>query len=205
MSQQQRIDPAERDSKFVQSDRGATAGVNAGPSYMEYYKKRTADDNTPTGTDSAAPTATSGSVFPICHNKDGDGAPFCKPENNSIVYVGEFDLPPSHQAKDKWAACPCCRPHHTKYCKRGKIAWFPKQRIASTLLKILSNNGSSMLMTMEPTQPAEGQPEEAEHRHENNSLRVSRPQMIEVAHEPLFVSRHGASPSSAGARPTCSA
>jgi hypothetical protein len=49
------------------------------------------------------------------------------PAEAKIVYVGEFDLPLSHQSKGKWAPCPCCSPEHTKYCKRGKIAWFPKE------------------------------------------------------------------------------
>ncbi|KAG0652032.1 hypothetical protein D0Z07_0908 [Hyphodiscus hymeniophilus] len=47
-------------------------------------------DSKPTSTLSGAvATSTGGGSFPLCHNKDGDFAPFCLPNNASSVYVGE--------------------------------------------------------------------------------------------------------------------
>jgi hypothetical protein len=46
-----------------------------------------------------------------------------------IVYIGEFDLPVSHQAPDRHAPCPCCSPRAPKYSRRGKIAWFPDEHV----------------------------------------------------------------------------
>jgi hypothetical protein len=46
-----------------------------------------------------------------------------------IVYIGEFDLPDSHQAPDRHAPCPCCCPKAPKYSRRGKIAWFPDEHV----------------------------------------------------------------------------
>lgn len=46
-----------------------------------------------------------------------------------IVYIGEFDLPESHQAADRHAPCPCCSPRAPKYSRRGKIAWFPDEHV----------------------------------------------------------------------------
>lgn len=55
------------------------------------------------------------------HTKPPDGA--------RIVYLGEFDLPKSHEAEDRWSPCPCCTPLHTKYRKNGKIGWFPDEGV----------------------------------------------------------------------------
>lgn len=53
-----------------------------------------------------------------------------KPVKNSrIVYIGTFDLPPSHQAPDRHAPCPCCSPRAPKYSRNGKIAWFPDEHV----------------------------------------------------------------------------
>jgi hypothetical protein len=46
-----------------------------------------------------------------------------------IVYIGEFDLPPSHHAADRHAPCPCCCPKSPKFYKNGKIAWFPDEHV----------------------------------------------------------------------------
>jgi hypothetical protein len=46
-----------------------------------------------------------------------------------IVYIGEFDLPPSHQAPDRHAPCPCCSPRAPKFSRKGKIAWFPDEHV----------------------------------------------------------------------------
>jgi hypothetical protein len=46
-----------------------------------------------------------------------------------IVYIGEFDLPPSHHAADRHAPCPCCSPKSPKFYKNGKIAWFPDEHV----------------------------------------------------------------------------
>jgi hypothetical protein len=53
-----------------------------------------------------------------------------KPVTNSrIVYLGQFDLPKSHQAPDRFAPCPCCCPTAPKYSRKGKIAWFPDEHV----------------------------------------------------------------------------
>ncbi|MCP1830712.1 hypothetical protein J2R76_007412 [Bradyrhizobium sp. USDA 4532] len=53
-----------------------------------------------------------------------------KPVTGSrIVYIGEFDLPASHQAPDRHAPCPCCSPRAPKFSRKGKIAWFPDEHI----------------------------------------------------------------------------
>jgi hypothetical protein len=53
-----------------------------------------------------------------------------KPTKNArIVYIGRFDLPPSHQAPDRHAPCPCCSPRAPKYSREGKIAWFPDEHV----------------------------------------------------------------------------
>jgi hypothetical protein len=53
-----------------------------------------------------------------------------KPVTGSrIVYIGTFDLPPSHQAADRHAPCPCCSPRSPKYSRNGKIAWFPDEHV----------------------------------------------------------------------------
>jgi hypothetical protein len=49
--------------------------------------------------------------------------------NARIVYIGEFDLPPSHQAQDRHAPCPCCSPRAPKYSRKGKVAWFPDEHV----------------------------------------------------------------------------
>ena len=50
----------------------------------------TLGDSKPTTTSSGAETtSTGGGSFPVCHNMDGDFAPFCLPSNGSSVYVGE--------------------------------------------------------------------------------------------------------------------
>ncbi|MBI1203772.1 MAG: hypothetical protein GC182_14820 [Rhodopseudomonas sp.] len=46
-----------------------------------------------------------------------------------IVYLGTFDLPPSHQAADRHAPCPCCSPRAPKFSHKGKIAWFPDEHV----------------------------------------------------------------------------
>src|SRR5450631_4444694 len=53
-----------------------------------------------------------------------------KPVTGSrIVYIGQFDLPPSHQAPDRHAPCPCCSPKAPKVSRGGKIAWFPDEHV----------------------------------------------------------------------------
>jgi hypothetical protein len=53
-----------------------------------------------------------------------------KPVTGSrIMYIGQFDLPPSHQAPDRHAPCPCCSPRSPKYSRNGKIAWFPDEHV----------------------------------------------------------------------------
>jgi hypothetical protein len=53
-----------------------------------------------------------------------------KPTKNArIVYIGRFDLPPSHQVPDRHAPCPCCSPRAPKYSREGKIAWFPDEHV----------------------------------------------------------------------------
>jgi hypothetical protein len=53
-----------------------------------------------------------------------------KPVSGSrIVYLGTYDLPPSHQATDRHAPCPCCSPRSPKYSRNGKIAWFPDEHV----------------------------------------------------------------------------
>jgi hypothetical protein len=53
-----------------------------------------------------------------------------KPTKNArIVYIGEFDLPDSHQAPDRHAPCPCCSPRAPKFSRKGKIAWFPDEHV----------------------------------------------------------------------------
>lgn len=52
------------------------------------------------------------------------------PGNATIIYLAEFDLPKSHcENRELWAPCPCCTPFHPKYCKGGKIAYFPEERV----------------------------------------------------------------------------
>ncbi len=51
------------------------------------------------------------------------------PVGANIIYLGEFDLPASHQREDKWAPCPCCVPEHPKYKINGKIAYFPDEKV----------------------------------------------------------------------------
>ncbi len=46
-----------------------------------------------------------------------------------IVYIGTFDLPPSHQAPDRHAPRPCCSPRAPKFSRNGKIAWFPDEHV----------------------------------------------------------------------------
>lgn len=46
-----------------------------------------------------------------------------------IVYIGTFDLPPSHKGADRHAPCPCCSPRAPKYYQNGKIAWFPDEHV----------------------------------------------------------------------------
>jgi hypothetical protein len=46
-----------------------------------------------------------------------------------IVYIGQFDLPHSHQAPDRHAPCPCCSPRAPKYSRKGMIAWFPDEHV----------------------------------------------------------------------------
>jgi transposase len=56
--------------------------------------------------------------------------PHSKPVTGSrIVYIGQFDLPPSHQAPDRHAPCPCCSPRSPKFSRNGKIAWFPDEHV----------------------------------------------------------------------------
>ncbi|SFM50698.1 hypothetical protein SAMN05216573_102176 [Bradyrhizobium sp. Rc3b] len=53
-----------------------------------------------------------------------------KPVTGSrIVYLGTYDLPPSHRAPDRHAPCPCCSPRAPKYSHNGKIAWFPDEHV----------------------------------------------------------------------------
>lgn len=57
-----------------------------------------------------------------------------KPVTGSrIVYIGQFDLPKSHQAPDRHAPCPCCSPRSPKYSRNGKIAWFPDEHVIRML------------------------------------------------------------------------
>lgn len=46
-----------------------------------------------------------------------------------IVYLGTYDLPPSHQGADRHAPCPVCSPRAPKYSHNGKIAWFPDEHV----------------------------------------------------------------------------
>lgn len=46
-----------------------------------------------------------------------------------VTYLGQFDLPLSHQAPDRHAPCPCCSPRHPKFSRNGKIAWFPDEHV----------------------------------------------------------------------------
>lgn len=54
------------------------------------------------------------------------------PQDATILYLGEFDLPASHSGRTnraKWAPCPCCKPRTPWYYKNGRIAWFPEEKI----------------------------------------------------------------------------
>lgn len=53
----------------------------------------------------------------------------CPAEVESVVYLAEYDLPPSHSMPDKWARCPICSPERPKYWRRGKVAWFPAEGV----------------------------------------------------------------------------
>lgn len=60
-----------------------------------------------------------------------------------IVYLGTFDLPPSHQAPDRHAPCPCCSPRAPKYSRKGMIAWFPDEHV-------IRNIGPECFKTLNP-------------------------------------------------------
>ncbi len=55
------------------------------------------------------------------HTKPTDGS--------SVYYVEEFSLPPSHHDRASWAPCPCCSPTAPKFRDRGKIAYFPNEKV----------------------------------------------------------------------------
>jgi hypothetical protein len=54
------------------------------------------------------------------------------PDGAIVVYCGEFDLPKSHAGptgRARWAPCPCCHPETAWYWQKGKIAYFPEERV----------------------------------------------------------------------------
>jgi hypothetical protein len=55
------------------------------------------------------------------------------PPGARILYRGEFDLPEKDFKAGRLAPCPCCTPHHPKYGKNGKIAWFPDEAVIRLL------------------------------------------------------------------------
>ncbi|MDH0368989.1 hypothetical protein [Brucella anthropi] len=50
------------------------------------------------------------------------------PADAVVYYVDEFDVPAPKNVS-RVAACPCCSPNHAKYKLRGKIAWFPNEKV----------------------------------------------------------------------------
>jgi hypothetical protein len=69
---------------------GVTSVINAAPPSLTATTTSTQGDSKATpisGTD--VPTSTGGGSYLLCHNTDGDFAPFCKPDNGSEVYVGQ--------------------------------------------------------------------------------------------------------------------
>ncbi|KAB2772441.1 hypothetical protein [Brucella anthropi] len=54
------------------------------------------------------------------------------PVDAVVVYLDEFDVPAPKSVK-AIAACPCCSPNHAKYKSRGKIAWFPNEKVIRLL------------------------------------------------------------------------
>lgn len=51
-----------------------------------------------------------------------------RPEKGAnVIYLAEYDLPPSHWLFARWAPCPICRPNNPKYFRDGKVAWFPDE------------------------------------------------------------------------------
>lgn len=56
------------------------------------------------------------------------------PKGASIIYLGEFDLPESHRkVRERWSPCPCCVPRNPKFCREGKIGYFPDERVIRIL------------------------------------------------------------------------
>lgn len=52
-----------------------------------------------------------------------------KPATGALIYyVEEFDVP-ALDAVARVAPCPCCSPHHAKYKNKGKIGWFPDEKV----------------------------------------------------------------------------
>lgn len=69
---------------------GVASTINAAPPSLTATTTSALGNSktTPTsGTD--VPTSTGGGSYLVCHNIDGDFAPFCKPDNGSEVYVGQ--------------------------------------------------------------------------------------------------------------------
>jgi hypothetical protein len=56
------------------------------------------------------------------------------PDGSTIIYLAEFDLPKSRKEhRELWAPCPCCTPRNPKYCKGGKIGYFPDESVIRIL------------------------------------------------------------------------
>lgn len=55
------------------------------------------------------------------HNRPRDGS--------MVYYVEEFSLPVTHAKQSMWAPCPICSPTAPKYRDKGKIAWFPEEKV----------------------------------------------------------------------------
>ncbi|TAQ86609.1 hypothetical protein B7494_g5069 [Chlorociboria aeruginascens] len=69
---------------------GQATTISPAPASLTTTSSTTPSDSKPSTTSGAAvPTSTGGGAFQVCHNTDGDFAPFCKPDNGSSVYVGE--------------------------------------------------------------------------------------------------------------------
>ncbi|KAF4636852.1 hypothetical protein G7Y89_g1226 [Cudoniella acicularis] len=68
---------------------GVATTISAAPASLTATTTSQSDNAPSTTSGSTGPTSTGGGSFQVCHNMDGDFAPFCKPDNGSSVYVGE--------------------------------------------------------------------------------------------------------------------
>jgi len=68
---------------------GIATTISAAPASLTATTTSQSDKKPSPTSGATEPTSTGGGSFQVCHNVDGDFAPFCKPNNGSSMYVGD--------------------------------------------------------------------------------------------------------------------